>query len=102
MKHDLFDIGVTTNSSTATEYRFQLANSWNPDAALISFHLSPFATEALSLSSDTADWVIEAVKKLNALGQLNRGWDSYGGSPISAAARRVTFDALEWLKNQIL
>lgn len=57
---------------------------------------------ALSFDASTPTWVIEAARKLDALGSLGRNWDSYGGLPISPGARAITFDALGWLKNQDL
>jgi hypothetical protein len=96
MKQELLDLGVDTKYQGRVEYGFSLSDRYAP---AITVFLSPSsATEALSLNSDTADWVLAAVKKLDALGRLHKGWDSYGGLPISAEARRVTFDALEWLK----
>jgi len=47
--------------------------------------------------SHAAAWVYEAAKKLERLGKLKPGWDSYGGSPLSDAARTLTVQVLDWL-----
>jgi hypothetical protein len=59
-------------------------------------------SNALALDADTAAWVFEAAKKLDSLGKLRRNWDSYDGLPLSPGAKRITFDALGWLKHQDL
>jgi hypothetical protein len=57
---------------------------------------------ALVLDADTAQWVVEAARKLESLGKLKKNWDSYDGLPLSPGARRMTFDALGWLRMQDL
>ncbi len=56
----------------------------------------------LILSGSSAPWVMDAAKKLEALGKLPPGWDSYGGLTLDANARRLTVSALGWLGNQDL
>jgi len=60
------------------------------------------ACDYLKFDELTADWVVVATNKLEALSKYRRNWDSYGGLPLSPNARRITFDALQWLKNQKL
>jgi hypothetical protein len=88
---------------------------FNPHLArhsgLAGFYLQPqpqiqyYATtssDALDLSGDTADWVVEAAKKLEALGRFRTGWDSYGGLPLQRGAKRLTRDVLGWLRKDDL
>ena len=63
----------------------------------------PTTSDALDLREGAAAyWAFEAAKKLENLGALRQNWDSYGGLPLSPTAKRITFDALGWLKNQDL
>ncbi len=45
-----------------------------------------------------AGWVLEAAKKLEALGRLPAGWDSYGGLPLRHEVREMTVRVLDRLK----
>jgi hypothetical protein len=51
----------------------------------------------LVLSGSTASWVLDAAKKLEALGKLPAGWDSYGGLPLDSNAKKLTVSVLGWL-----
>jgi hypothetical protein len=70
--------------------------------AQITFLQGPTTSSAIALDANTATWVREAMKKLESIGRLPRNWDSYDGLPLSPAAKRMTFDALGWLKYQDL
>ncbi len=56
----------------------------------------------LLLRGTTAPWVIDAAKKLEALGRLPTGWDSYGGLPLDSHAKTLTVSALGWLEDKNL
>jgi len=56
----------------------------------------------LILRGHAAPWVIDAAKKLEAIGKLPSGWDSYGGAPLDLNARTLTVNALGWLGNENL
>src|SRR5712691_9273818 len=56
----------------------------------------------LLLRGTTAPWVIDAAKKLEALGRLPTGWDSYGGLPLDSDAKNLTVSALGWLEDKNL
>lgn len=56
----------------------------------------------LSLTGSSAAWVYEAAKKLEALGRLRAGWDSYGGRPLSRNSRELTVNVLGWLSSDDL
>lgn len=56
----------------------------------------------INLSGDTADWVIEAAKKLEALARFRKGWDSYGGLPLKPRAKELTLQVLRWLRKDEL
>ena len=47
----------------------------------------------------TAPWFIEASKKVEALGNLRRGWDSYAGEPLDARVKAIALDVIGWLSN---
>jgi hypothetical protein len=51
----------------------------------------------LNLTGNSAAWVIEAARKLEALGSLHCGWDSYGGLPLTPTAKELTLRVLDWL-----
>jgi hypothetical protein len=97
--NELQDLGITLNSHPA----------W-PSAPPASCGqtqvqiLYPATTLAgvLDLSKDTASWVIEAAKKLEKLGRLRAGWDSYGGVPLKPGAKGLTVRVLDWLRTDEL
>jgi hypothetical protein len=67
--------------------------------------LTQFSTTSdgfLTLTETTAAWVFDAAKKLEALGKLQRGWDSYGGLPLSPTSRKLTLNVLGWLASNDL
>jgi len=51
----------------------------------------------LTFTGSTATWVFETAKKLEALGRLQPGWDSYNGHSLSAGSRDLTLNVLGWL-----
>jgi len=60
-------------------------------------HSATTLTCYISLGSQTADWVLEAAKKLEVLGRLRRGWDSYGAVPLKRGTKELTLRVLGWL-----
>jgi hypothetical protein len=48
------------------------------------------------------DWVAEAAKKLEAISGLQAGWDSYGGRPLTPAAKRSTVEVIRTLEGEDL
>lgn len=82
----------TTSSPTAPVEWLRHVQVFLPDTS---------STPSLNLTR-TADWVLEAVTRLEALGALQHGWDSYGGHPLSPEARAVTVRALRWLDKEDL
>lgn len=60
------------------------------------------STDTIDLSGDTASWVVEAAKKLEALGRFQTGWDSYDGLPLRPGAKRLTLQVLGWLRKDEL
>ncbi|HEV3256440.1 MAG TPA: hypothetical protein VG013_06115 [Gemmataceae bacterium] len=60
------------------------------------------ATSVLPLRSDTPEWIIEAIKKLDALDKLPPGWDSYGGKALRADVRDFAVKVLGWLETDDL
>ncbi|SRR6266511_3041118 len=63
---------------------------------------STVSVGTLDLTGDTAEWVLEAARKLEALGRLRTGWDSYGGLPLNRGARWLTLSVLGWLRREDL
>ena len=60
------------------------------------------STTSLVLRGAFAPWVMEAAKKLEAIGKLKPDWDSYGGAALDLAAKKLTVNALGWLANRDL
>ncbi len=58
---------------------------------------SSISAGMLVLHGDSAPWVIEAAKKLEAIGKLPANWDSYQGIPLDMTAKKLTVNALGWL-----
>lgn len=56
----------------------------------------------IDLSGDTASWVVEAAKKLEALGRFQAGWDSYEGLSLRPGAKHLTLQVLGWLRKDEL
>lgn len=44
--------------------------------------------------ADLSAWLAAAVKKLESLGRLQKGWDSHGGRPLNSQARGLTVHTL--------
>jgi hypothetical protein len=98
MLNDLMSFGITTENIPATSTgRYGGYSPWG-----MVIHRSAISGDALIISACTAPWVIDAVKKLEALGKLSTGWDSYGGLPLSLNAKRLTVSSLGWLENKNL
>jgi len=57
---------------------------------------------ALDLSAVDAQWVVEAARKLEALGHLRANWDSYGGKPLNQGIKKFTVQVLKSLRNEDL
>jgi hypothetical protein len=67
--------------------------------------LTQFSTSSggfLTLTGNTAAWVFEAAKKLENLGKLRPGWDSYGGRALTQKSRTLTLNVLGWLASDEL
>lgn len=56
----------------------------------------------LVLHGDRAAWVTEAAKKLDSIGRLPRGWNSYGGFPLRDGSRNLAGNVLNWLERENL
>jgi len=65
------------------------------DEIAMQVQFDPFAND---LGGDTASWVVEAAKKLEALERFQQGWDSHGGLPLKGGAKRLTLQVLGWLR----
>jgi len=105
MISDLMEMsGATIRSTKPASYGVCISTSSmaHTSGPVIQIHMDVNARELLVLDAETANWVIKAARKLEALGQLKRNWDSHDGLPLSQEAKRMTFDALKWLKNQDL
>lgn len=101
---ELGSIGATTQSFRPVNYAFSLSTSTTPQASVpvIQVHMPSTTSGLLALDVQTASWVLQVLKKLESFGRLKRNWDSHDGLPLSTEAKRTTFDALGWLKNQEL
>jgi hypothetical protein len=79
--------------------RFHLPTA--AQASLLLWDASSPVAPSLNLSQ-VSDWVSEASKKLEKLGSLRQGWDSYGGLPLKPEARDFTVRAIGWLGEEDL
>lgn len=52
----------------------------------------------LPLRGQVALWVIATVQKLESLGRLRHGWDSYDGLPLNSEARSRTVETIRSLE----
>jgi hypothetical protein len=95
---DLADSGITTEYA-APVYCYTMRIS--ELGAAINMPVST-TSEALSLDANTTEWVLEAIRKIDDLRKLPANWNSYGGLKLKEDARRITYDALRWLKTQDL
>lgn len=107
MRDDVTEIAVTnTPSLTCRSLPYQICFVEPVGTALpgkgVQVMLASSTCNNLAIDARTANWVIRVVKKLDAIGRLERNWDSHDGLPVSAKAKRITFDALQWLKCQDL
>jgi len=92
MLSDVFEFGVTTRNMPAVRY-----GGWG-----MLVEETAVTSGTLVLSGSSAPWVIDAAKKLEALGKLPAGWDSYGGLPLDSTANKLTVSALGWLEDKNL
>jgi hypothetical protein len=83
--------------------------AWPPAAAVLcrqpqiqTEYSAATLTGTLDLGGETSGWVLEAVKKLEALGRLSTGWDSYGGLPLKRGAKQLTLRVLRCLRKDEL
>jgi hypothetical protein len=89
---DLQELGLTLDSKPAF-----------PSARHCQF--APTGTTlggVLDLGGEKADWVMEAAKKLEAIGRLRAGWDSYGGSELDPEVKTFVVVVLQWLGRENL
>jgi hypothetical protein len=54
------------------------------------------------ITSSTATWVIETLAKLNEIGKLQAGWNSYGGRPLEPAVLEFTLRLMGWFEDDWL
>src|SRR5438094_153528 len=97
---ELGGCSATTSTWTAT---------YNTCGPALGFHrrgvrkqLPTTSGRFLTFTGSTAAWVFEAAKKLEALGKLRPGWDSYGGLPLTAKSRELTLNVLGWFASDEL
>jgi hypothetical protein len=104
MRGDLQEIGAgtpTTLTGTMSCYRVATATPhFVPRGMLVQLTTAPGGY--LTFNGSTAAWVFEAAKKLEALGRLRPGWDSYGGLSLNPDARTLTVNVLGWLASNEL
>jgi len=93
-------VATTSRASTANYRAWQPTVYFQPRGMLAQF--STTSAGFLTLTGSTAAWVFEAAKKLEALGKLRPGWDSYGGLPLNQKSRELTLNVLGWLASNEL
>jgi hypothetical protein len=95
MRDEVQELGVTIIDRPA------LDNLGSASASPVRRYVysSVVSSPAVTLRVQTAGWVLEAAKKLEALSKLEPGWDSYGGSPLKPEARQATVLVMRLLEN---
>jgi hypothetical protein len=91
MRDDLQEIGATTANTPIMSAHGQ----WQYFPMYV--QATALSSHSLVLLGSSAPWVLDAVKKLQEIGKLSAGWDSYEGVPLDSHARRLTVNALGWL-----
>jgi len=97
--NELHEFGLTSTSRPLSASPFTIRNA-QPTIQII--YSGDLSLSTINLSGDTADWVIEAAKKLEALARFRKGWDSYGGLPLKQRAKELTLQVLRWLRKDEL
>jgi len=97
MRRDLVDLGITSFLSTerSPQVTFRLGNGRFSSPGSVS-------ADTLIIDCDTAVWVIEATRRLEALGRLRQDWNSYGGNPLEQSSKDLAIAALRRLDTQEL
>jgi hypothetical protein len=79
------------------------SNAVEPSAdAAASYAPTTTAADSLYFSMSTADWVVQAARKLDRLARLEENWDSHRGLPLQPEAKQLTVDVLDWLNRMPL
>jgi hypothetical protein len=97
--NELHELGLTTTSRSFFISPFTVRSA-QPTIRII--YSGDPSLSTINLSGDTAHWVIEAAKKLEALARFRKGWDSYGGLPLKQRAKDLTLRVLGWLRKDEL
>jgi hypothetical protein len=93
-----WDLGITLRSRPAWASSCVRSYSYEPPQA----QYATTSVGLVALGGETAGWVLEAAKKLEALGRLRAGWDSYGGGPLKQGAKNLTVRVLGLLRTDEL
>jgi hypothetical protein len=99
---EIEELPGSATTLTGTGYRASCSPPayFQPRGALM--QLSTSSGGFLTLTGSTAAWIFEAAKKLESLGELRPGWDSYGGLPLNRESRLLTLNVLGWLASDEL
>jgi hypothetical protein len=98
VRGDLLELGggaATTQAGTTYYPPGVPAPYFQPRGALV--QLSTTSGGFITFTGSSPVWVFEAAKKLEALGRLRPGWDSYGGLPLNPESQALTLNVLGWL-----
>jgi hypothetical protein len=98
MLNDVVEFGVTLPNRPAIETEFYPVHQ--PWGMLVK--QTAISGGTLVLTGRTASWVMDVAKKLEALGRLPAGWDSYGGLPLDPNAKKLAVSVLGWLGGEEL
>jgi hypothetical protein len=85
--------------SDLVEFEVRSSRANQPEQRILHFGSAATTSSVLVLHGEAA-WVLEAVKKLEAIGRLQRNWDSYDGLPLTRESRELTILVLRQLQKQ--
>jgi hypothetical protein len=90
------ELGITVSNRLGTPGQPSALQWQTPIAGRLT------SSGVLHLTRKTADWVVEAVKQLEAIGRLRNGWDSYGGLPLNLEVKNFVVGVLRSLETDNL
>lgn len=89
MNEQLREFGAISTNTTNRPDRFNMTLDSCPAST----------TAPVFVLHNYASWIIDAVRKLEAIGKLPENWDSYDGMPLKREAKEMAVRILEQLRH---